>query len=363
MVDSHNDVLWAVTDYEFDLGMDGDEADDRGLFFYFGFPWLPNPPIGDRVRSDLDLARARAGGLDAQFFAAFAACEFIDVPGASRRRALDFIESLGEQVRRHPDDIELAYGAEDVERIVSEGKLAAILAIEGGHAIEGDLGTLAEFRELGVRSLTLTHRCTHTWADSSADESRHGGLSDFGRDVVREMNRIGMIVDVSHVSDATFWDVIEESKAPIIASHSSVRAIAAHPRNLTDEMIRALAGANGVVMISFMPFHLDPEKTEVWELLSGWHWFTHPRRPETPLGLVVDHIRHVVELAGIDHVGLGSDFDNVPWAPEGLEDVSDYPNLTVELVRRGFSDEDVRKILGGNILRVLAEVARIASED
>ena len=355
LIDAHNDVLWAITDYGFDLAMDGDETDDRSLFFYSGLPWLPNPPTGDRVRSDLDLARAREGGLNAQFFPAYVACTFLEIPGASRQWALAFIEQLREQVRRHPDDLEIAYTAEEVERIVSEGKLAAITAVEGGHAIEDDLAILEEFYELGVRYLTLTHTCSNSWADSSADDSLHGGLTEFGRDVVREMNRLGMIVDVSHASDDTFWDVIDVTAAPVMASHSNARAMADHPRNLSDAMLRAVARTNGVVMVNFMPFHLDPEKTAVWKLASGWHWFTHPGHPETPLSLLIDHIDHIVEVAGIDHVGLGSDFDNVTWAPKDLTDVSDFPNLTLALVRRGYSDEEARKILGANTLRLLAE--------
>ena len=363
VVDAHNDVLWAIADYGFDLGMNGDEAGDRSLFLYFGFSWLPYPPRGDRVRTDLDLDRAGEGGLDAQFFPAYVECRFKETPGASRQRALELIERLEDQVRRHSERIEIAYTADDVRSIAAAGKLAAVMAIEGGHVIEDDLGTLQECHELGVRALTLTHTCSHAWADSSGDEGLHGGLTEFGREVVREMNRLGMIVDVSHVSDETFWEVLEVTRAPIIASHSNVRAIADHPRNLTDDMIRAVGDNGGVVMISFLPFHLDPEKTEVWRLASGWYWFTHPRAPETSLALLVDHIGHVVEVAGVDHVGLGSDFDNVPWALEGLGDVSDYPNITTELVRRGYSDEDVHKILGGNVLRVLEEVEGVARLD
>jgi membrane dipeptidase len=175
------------------------------------------------------------------------------------------------------------------------------------------------------------------------------------------MNRLGIIVDVSHVSDDTFWDVVKVSKAPIIASHSNARALADHVRNMDDDMLRAVAGNDGVVMVNFMTIYLDPEKMARWKLM-GWHWFTHPRQPETPLSLLIDHIDHIVQVAGIDHVGLGSDFDNTPFLPEGLKDVGDYPNLTVELVRRGYSDWDIRKILGGNVLRVLADVEAVATQ-
>ncbi len=362
VVDAHDDVLTAIVDYDYDLGMDGDEPGDRNLFLYHGLPWLPFPPRGPDVRADMDLARIREGGLDVQFFPMWVRCDLYEsgIPGQSEQRVLDMVEALREQVRRHPADLQIATSAADVEGIVSEGKLAALLAVEGGHAIEGRLETLARFRALGVRYMTLTHTCSHGWADSSDGDPLHGGLSDFGREVVREMNRLGILVDVSHASDATFWDVIEVARAPVIASHSSARALAPHPRNLADDMIRAIGSSGGVVMVSFLPLHIDPEKTPA-SLLSGWHWFTHPRGGETPLALVVDHIDQVVRVAGIEHVGLGSDFDNTPFAPEGLRDVGDYPNLTEELLRRGYSEADVRKILGGNALRVLAEADLMAS--
>ncbi len=165
-----------------------------------------------------------------------------------------------------------------------------------------------------------------------------------------------MIVDISHVSDETFWDVLEVTKAPLIASHSNVRAIADHPRNLTDEMILAVAARDGVVMVNFMVTYLEPEKTPEWKVYSGWHWLTHPGQVGTPLSVLIDHIDHIVQLAGIDHVGLGSDFDGAPFLPENLTDVGDFPNITVELMRRGYSDDDIRRILGGNLLRVFAEI-------
>ena len=363
VVDGHDDVLTYIFNDGYDLGMDGDELDDRSLFFYYGFPWLPNRPYGENVHADMDLARIQEGGLDAQFFVVYVDFSLYEsgVPGQSRQRALDMIEVLQEQERHYPNDIEIAYTSQDVERIISGGKLAVLIGLEGGHAIEDDLETLANFHELGVLYMTLTHTGSHNWADSSEDESRHGGLSEFGRKVVQEMNRLGIIVDVSHVSDDTFWDVVKVSKAPIIASHSNARALADHVRNMDDDMLRAVAANGGVVMVNFMTIYLDPEKMARWKLM-GWHWFTHPRQPETPLSLLVDHIDHIVQVAGVDHVGLGSDFDNTPFLPEGLKDVGDYPNLTVELVRRGYSDQDVRKILGGNLLRVLADVEAVAAQ-
>ena len=361
VLDGHNDLPTWILDFGFDLGMDGDEASDRSPLLYAGLTWLPDPPRGDGVRTHTDLARIREGGLDAQFFAIWPACSYAKTPGQSRQRVLDMIESFRRQVGTHPEAIEMAASAEDVERIVGGEKIAALLGVEGGHAIEGDLENLAVFHRLGVRYMTLNHSCSHAWADSSTDEPISNGLSGFGREVVREMNRLGMIVDVSHVSDATFRDVLEVSAAPVIASHSCARAIADHPRNLSDEMIRSLAAKGGVAMVNFSTSYLDPAKTSFLKVGLGWHWFWHPRGTATPLSILVDHIDHMVAVGGIDHVGLGSDFDGVPWLPEGLEDVGDLPNITLELLRRGYSDGDVRKVLGGNAMRVLREVEAAAA--
>lgn len=242
--DGHNDVPTWILDFGFDLGMRGDEPDDRSPFLYAGGPltWLPFPPHGEKVRTNTDLIRSREGGLDAQFFSIWVDFSYYDpeVPGKSTQRALDMIEALQEQVLRYPNDIENAYTAADLEHIASEGKLAVLMGLEGGHAIEDDLETLHRFYDLGIRYMTLTHNYSHSWADSSSDIDINNGLSGFGREVVEEMNRLGMIVDVSHVSEETFWDVLEITSAPIIASHSNARALADHPRNLTDDMIRAV---------------------------------------------------------------------------------------------------------------------------
>ena len=370
VIDGHNDLPWWILDFGFDLGMDGDKPSDSGRWIHTFIRWLPWRPKGKNIHTHTDLSRMREGGLDAQFFSIWVGPEFYNrskpIQGQARQRAIDMIGALREQVRRHSNEIEMAYTSRDIRRIVSGDKVAALMGLEGGHAIEDNLGTLQSFYELGIRYMTLTHRFSHNWADSEGDINdsdvvHHGGLSDFGRDVVREMNRLGMIVDVSHVSDETFWDVMETTSAPIMASHSSVRAIANHTRNLTDDMLREVAANNGIVMINFAIIYIDPEKTSPWKVFTGWHWFWHPRQPETPLSLVVDHIDYAVKVAGVDHVGLGSDFDGLPSLilPEDLEDVSDFPNITVELVRRGYSEEDIRKILGGNILRVFFEVEQI----
>jgi membrane dipeptidase len=263
------------------------------------------------------------------------------------------------------------------------------MGIEGGHAIEDSLHALDMFYKLGVRYMTLTHTNTNDWADSSGDitdskVAHHNGLTDFGRDVVREMNRVGMMADISHVADKTFYDVIEASRAPIIASHSSARALADHPRNMTDDMLKAMGKNGGVVMVNFYDGFLDPAKAgvarraqemqeklskqypgdpkRVEEELEKWRAANSPGR--TPLSLLIDHIDHIAKVAGIDHVGLGSDFDGVPFTglPEGMEDISKLPNITYELMKRGYPDGDIKKVLGENFLRVMAEVERVAAE-
>jgi membrane dipeptidase len=281
----------------------------------------------------------------------------------------------------------MAYTAEDIRRIAARGKIAALMGIEGGHAIEDSLATLRMFYKLGVRYMTLTHTNTNDWADSSGDinnanVAHHQGLTDFGRAVVREMNRLGMMVDISHVADKTFYDVIATTRAPIIASHSSARALADHPRNMTDDMLRAVAKNGGVVMVNFFDLFIDPRKAELAkqakikreELRRQFpddeqrvsaeleKWLAANNPGPTPLSMLIDHIDHIVKVAGIDHVGLGSDFDGDITPPQGLEDISKLPNITYELMKRGYSDADIKKVLGENFLRVMSEVERAAEK-
>jgi membrane dipeptidase len=335
----------------------------------------------------------KAGGLDAEFFAIYVGKEFVSKKpaegGGAARRALDMIDAVYNQVRRHPESLEMAFTASDIRRIAGNGKTAALMGIEGGHAIEDSLAALRMFYTLGVRYMTLTHTNTNNWADSEADLSdqsvrHHNGLTDFGREVVREMNRIGMMVDISHVADKTFYDVIETSRAPVIASHSSARAIAKHPRNVSDEMLSAVAKNGGVVMVNFYDGFIDPRKSElalrsrslekelkeqfpnnpnrVIEELNKWYKANDPGK--TPLSVLIDHIDHIAKVAGIDHVGIGSDFDGVPLTgvPEGMEDIAKLPNITIELMKRGYSDTNINKVLGGNFLRVMSEVERVAAQ-
>jgi membrane dipeptidase len=368
--DGHNDIPDPILFFDFDLGMNGDEPDDVDNWWLWTdvntSKYLPFRPTGDSIRTHTDLARIREGGLDAQFFSIWVDCALYrsNTPNRSKQRVFDMTKAFQKQVQKYPDAIEMAYTSNDIRRIVSNNKLAALFGLEGGHAIEHDISNLRHFYELGIRYISLTHFCTHDWADSATDKAKWNGLSDFGQEVVKEMNHLGIVVDVSHSSDETFWDVVRTTKAPIMASHSCARAIVENSRNMTDDMIQAVAKSGGIVMINFMTPMLDPEKSPFWKSATGWHWFWNPRHPETPLSMLVDHIDHVVKVAGIDHVGIGSDFDGIPfspyWLPEGLKDVGDLPNITIELISRGYKDEDIRKILGSNMLRVLGEVEAIA---
>ena len=374
VIDTHNDITSPMVDDDFDLASNGINADGT-------------------LKTHTDIHRMKGGGLDAEFFAIYVGKEFVGKKpaegGGAARRALDMIDAVREQVRRHPETFEMAATAADIRRIARQGKVAALMGIEGGHAIEDSLRTLRSFYALGIRYMTLTHTNTNDWADSSGDindtkVAHHNGLTEFGREVVREMNRIGMMVDISHVADKTFYDAIETSRAPIIASHSSARALANHPRNMTDDMLRAIAKNGGVVMVNFYDGFLDPRKVEFNKVANAKaeelrkQYVNDPKRGEeeykkweaanaparTPLSLLVDHIDHVAKVAGIDHVGIGSDFDGIPLtgSPAGMEDISKLPNLTFELMKRGYSDADVKKVLGENFLRVMAEVERVAAQ-
>ena len=300
--------------------------------------------IGNRAQDGhTDLPRLRAGGVGAVFFAVFVAGSY-ERDSRSANRALEMIDTVRRDIAgRYPADFVLAFSADDIEIAHRTGKIAALMGLEGGHAIEDSLRLLRDFYALGVRYMTLTHNNSNGWADSSRDVARHNGLSEFGRQVIREMNRLGMMVDVSHVSDKTFWDAIETSRAPVFASHSSCRALANVPRNMTDEMIRAVAKKGGVVQINFSCSFLSPtpEKASIDD--------------------VVAHIEHVVEVAGVDHVGIGSDFDGVRCTPKGLKDVSEFPNLTRALLEKGYKAADIRKIYGGNLLRVMRAVEKAKS--
>lgn len=360
VIDGHNDVALWLLDFDFDLGMDGWEPADRWAWFHYEFPWLPGRPDPRELRTHTDLARIEAGGLDAMFFSVWVNPDHgrAAPAGFAFSRANEIIDLYDAQLARHPDRLERASTADDVRRISAKGKLAYLLGVEGGHMIEGDLAKLRALHLRGARYLTLTWSFSLDWAGSSGDAGRDRGLSDFGRDVVREMNRLGMLVDVSHVSDATFWDVLETTRAPIIASHSSARALVDHPRNLSNEMLEGVAANGGVVMVNFFTMLLDSRKATPGALT--WDWLRTLGGSDTTVAHLVDHIEHVALVAGIDHVGLGSDFDGGPFMPIDLRHVGELPNVTAELLRRGHSETDVRKILGENLLRVLAAAEQTA---
>jgi membrane dipeptidase len=352
VIDGHNDVTSFMLDYGFDLGMDGADPEKNEAALYFVLGWLLPTPRGDELRTHTDLARLMRGGVDAQFFSIFPHADYAKTPGASRERANAMIDALLEQIRRHPDRLELATSAAEVRRIAAQGRIAALMGLEGGHAIENDLAVLRAFHARGVRYMTLTWSNSNDWADSSGDEPRHGGLTDFGRDVVREMNRLGMLVDVSHVSDDTFWGVLEVATRPVTASHSSARALVDVPRNMSGDMLRAVGQNGGVVMVNFGGTFIDAGKVGVGNVL--WDALVHLGPSPVPIARLLDQIEHVALVAGVDHVGLGSDFDGTLFMPEGLSDVAGFPAITAGLLARGWPEADLRKLLGENTLRVLA---------
>jgi membrane dipeptidase len=333
---------------------------------------------------NIDIPRMREGGLDALFFSIWVPSDVTGPPAV--KRALDQIDAVREAARTLPNDLLLATRAADVRKAAAEHKIAALMGIEGGHMIDDDLRLLRVYAALGVRYMTLTHFQNNNWADSSTDKAAHNGLTAFGKDVVREMNRLGIMVDISHVSDKTFADALEVSKAPVIASHSSVRAIANHPRNMTDDMMRALARNGGVMMINYHAGFLSEEFRVASEKKSGTvveamaamskkcggdeacstleseridhEAMVKGELPRVTWDKIVEHIDHAVKVAGVDHVGLGSDFDGATM-PLGMEDASKLPKLTDALLKKGYAEADIQKILGGNILRVMEAVERV----
>jgi len=324
-----------------------------------------------------NLKAMREGGLGAQFFAVYVAANYTN-GNRSAWRALEMIDTVKHDIiARYPNDFVFATTADDIERIHKQGKIAALMGIEGGHAIEDSLRLLRDYYELGIRYMTLTHANTNNWADSSGDMDKagvkhHDGLTDFGKQVVREMNRLGMMVDISHVADKTFWDALAVSSAPPFASHSSCRAISNVPRNMTDDMIVALAKKGGVVQVNFACEFLSQKTADASkELLpkmaaargeNNRALMEEYRKTVPPASLadVVAHIDRIVKIAGINAVGIGSDFDGIQCVPQGLEDVSKFPNLTRALLEKGYSADDIRKIYGGNLLRVMRAVEAVA---
>jgi membrane dipeptidase len=362
VVDTHDDTTQRFLDGKFDLGVRG-------------------------ASGSIDIPRMKEGGLGAIFFSIWVPSKITGPEAVDR--ALIQIDAVREQVRKHSNDIVLATTAAEIREARKQGKIAALMGVEGGHMINSDLGVLRSYAALGVRYMTLTHSGNDEWADSSTDKAAHNGLTDFGNDVVREMNRLGVMVDISHVSDKTFYDALEVSKAPLFASHSSCRAICAAPRNMTDQMMKDLAAKGGVVQINYHVGFLsqefrDAEKAnpeldkartaelvkrcgdnEACQIIEGERltreYVEQGKLPRVDFARIIEHIDHAVKVAGVDHVGLGSDFDGANM-PYGMEDATKLPKITEALLQKGYFERDVRKILGENTLRVMTEVERVSRE-
>jgi membrane dipeptidase len=370
IVDTHADTPQRFLDENFDIG----STDPKDV-------------------GHISLDKIRRGNLGAEFFSIWVDPETNE--GHFARHTFDLIDSVYEQAARHPDRMVMAFSVADIERAHKEHKLAALMGIEGGHSIENDMHLLRDYYRLGVRYMTLSWSNTNEWADSSGDINdpkvqHHNGLTDFGKQVVLEMNRLGMMVDISHVADKTFWDTIATTKAPVIASHSSARALPNAPRNMTDDMLRAVAKNGGVIQVNFFSGFLDEDYRKALEAQSKdqaaaiqkyvdslkaegkpvnyievnrieREWMAKIPRP--PFKALIDHIDHIAKVAGIDHVGLGSDFDGVSGAtPAGMDSAADLPKITQALLDRGYSADDIKKILGGNILRVFRQVEIVSRE-
>jgi membrane dipeptidase len=370
VIDTHADTPQRFIDENYDIG--STDPKDRG---------------------HISLDKAKAGNLGAEFFSIWVDPETNQ--GHFAHHTLDLIDSVYEQAARHPDRMMMAFSVDDIERAHREHKLAALLGIEGGHSIENDVRLLRDYYRLGVRYMTLSWSNTNEFADSSGDINNpkvehHDGLTDGGKQIVLEMNRLGMLVDISHVADKTFYDAIAVSKAPVIASHSSARALTDHPRNMTDDMLRAVAKNGGVVQVNFYSAFVDEnyrkadaaQAKERGDAVKAYNdqqkaagktvtyidddriereWTSKLPRP--PLSSLIDHIDHIAKIAGMDHVGLGSDFDGVNGAtPEGINSAADLPKITQALLDRGYGADDIRKILGGNLLRVFREAERVSHE-
>lgn len=365
LIDGHNDLPWQVHGrFGGDPGRMDLDADLSRL----------DPPM------HTDIARLRQGGVGGQFWSVYVSA---DLPGPEAVSAvLRQIDLVRWMAATHPDVFELAFTAEDIERIHRQGRIASLIGIEGGNAIDSSLPVLREMYRAGARYMTLTHSATLPWADSATDEAVHDGLSPFGVAVVREMNRLGMLVDLSHVSPATMHDALDASRAPVIFSHSSARALNDHPRNVPDEVLRRVAGNGGVVMVTFVPGFISAE-VAAWGRARGAErarltaahpddaeavaaglaaWTEANPQPRAALAQVADHVEHVRAVAGVDHVGLGGDFDGIEDTVEGLDGVEDYPALLEELARRGWSDADLAALAGGNLLRVLRRAEAVARE-
>jgi membrane dipeptidase len=335
LIDGHNDLPWQVRDH---AAGDFSQIDIAGL----------------QEELHTDIPRLRQGLIGGAFFVAYVPANLI-ANGATRFGLMQ-IDLIHRMVDRYPDTFAFATTADEVLAAFDSGRIAVLIGLEGGHAIEGSLDVLRTFNDLGVRYMTLTHWRTHAWADAATDEPRHQGLSEFGESVIHEMNRLGILIDLSHVSDETMMDALRLSEAPVIYSHSSARALTDHVRNVPDSILRQLADNGGIVMVNYAPSYVSDE-VRLYEEAEN----DDSPAPRATLAQVADHFDHLISVAGIDHVGFGSDFDGIDTTPVGLEDVSTFPAIVAELVRRGYTDTEIKKLLGLNLLRVLRDAEATAS--
>ncbi len=366
IVDGHNDIPTPMFDEDYDLA-----TPTVGKFHKDGDPF------------HTDLQRFKQSGITGEFFSIYVSGNFVKT-GGSASHALGLIDSTYRAVEKYPQKFNFCTTAEDIRRAKKQNKICALMGIEGGHAIEDSLADLREFYRLGVRYMTLTHNNTNNWADAHRDEPRNNGLSDFGKDVVREMNRLGMLVDISHVSAKTMADALDVSVAPVIFSHSGARGVNDHTRNVPDDILKRLPKNGGVVMINFYPSFLDARtnteenerakrlKPQIDALKEQYkdnpEAYNEAERklfdPNpifiAPYTRVVDHIDYIKNLIGIDYIGIGSDFDGVPFLPAGMNGMEDLPLVTYEMLKRGYSEQDIRKVLGENFLRAFAQAERVA---
>jgi membrane dipeptidase len=361
LIDGHNDLPWAIRVAE-------DKPGDLDAY-----------DLRRRTKGHTDLPRLRRGGVGGQFWSVYVPAD--GGPGSGfARTQLEQIELVRRMVARYPRDLALCWSAREIREVFTSGRIASLLGMEGGHVLENSMGTLRAFHDLGARYLTLTHNLTTDWADSATDRARHDGLAPFGREVVREMNRLGMLVDLSHVAPTTMRDALDATEAPVIFSHSSARAVCDVPRNVPDEILRRIPANGGVVMVTFVAGFVSNEAAaviipiiaEAQRRLQGVTDIAQRRAvqhellegvdvPIPPVSKVADHVEHVVQVAGVEHVGLGGDFDGSVHQTDGLADVSGYPNLFAELVLRGWTDTDLARLAGGNVLRVMREAEAVAA--
>jgi len=363
LIDGHNDTPWAIR--------------DRWSNRLSNFDFHDTASIEKPMHTDL--RRLREGGVGAQFWSVWVPTDLEG--GEAVTTVLEQIDVVHRLIEKYPDELELALTASDIRRIHASGKIASLIGVEGGHSIDDSLGVLRCLYRLGARYMTLTHWKNTDWCDAATDTPVYGGLSPFGEAVVREMNRLGMMVDLSHVSAETMRDVLAITEAPVIFSHSDALALNPHPRNVPDDVLRMVADNGGVVMVNFGSYFLAPSHTERWAALKGERarleslhpgdpdavqeaidrWIDDHPVPDVPLSVLADHVEHVRNVAGIEHVGLGSDFDGIGALPEGMEDVTGYPRLLRELVDRGWTKDDLAKLAGENLLRVMDEVERVSA--